>query len=247
MRRHLTAYFRAKVYPLLTPLAFDPGHPFPLVSNRSKNFAVAVRHQRRTKFARVKVPDTLPRFIEVPRPEVHGILEREAQHAAAGRPAHVIIKCNAVTDPAIVRALYRASQAGVRIDTIVSGVCALKPGIPEVSETIHVRSVVGRFLEHSCVYCFANGGSAEVDLGSADLMERNPDRRVETLCRVGDAEIADHLRSIVLDAYLRDCDRAYVLTGPRYERACDRAGEPFSAQQFLLDWYRTTPLAGEES
>lgn len=167
------------------------------------------------------------------------LLEREAAHATAGRPAHVIIKCNAVTDPAIVRGLYRASQAGVRIDMIVRGVCALKPGIKGVSESIHVRSVVGRFLEHSRVYWFENGDSAEMYIGSADLMERNLDRRVETLCRVADADIANHIRSVVLDAYLRDTDRAYVLAGDRYETADKPGAEAFSAQQFLLDLYRT--------
>ena len=181
------------------------------------------------------------------RSRLMALLEREAAHAQAGRPARVIIKCNAVTDPAIVRALYRASQAGVRIDMIVRGVCALKPGLAGVSETIHVRSVVGRFLEHSRIYWFENGGTAEVYIGSADLMERNLDRRVETLCRVADPDIAGHLRSVVLDAYLRDTDRAYVLVGDRYQPA-ERSGvEPFSAQQFLLDWYRSEPLSADDA
>jgi polyphosphate kinase len=175
------------------------------------------------------------------------LIERETAHAEAGRPARVIIKCNAVTDPAIVRALYRASQAGVRIDMIVRGVCALKPGLAGVSERIHVRSVVGRFLEHSRIYWFENGGAAEVYIGSADLMERNLDRRVETLCRVADPDIADHLRSVVLDAYLRDTARAYVLVGDRYESAGRSGGEPFDAQQFLLDWYRSEALTADEA
>jgi polyphosphate kinase len=175
------------------------------------------------------------------------LLEREMAHADTGRPAHVIIKCNAVTDPAIVRSLYRASQAGVRIDMIVRGVCALRPGLPGVSETIQVRSVVGRFLEHSRVYYFQNGGKPELFLGSADLMERNLDRRVETLCRVADRNIAEHLRSVVLEAYLRDNDRAYVLDMGTYKPASAGAQAPFSAQQVLIDWYRTHPSASEES
>jgi len=166
------------------------------------------------------------------------LLERERAHVQAGRPGHVIIKNNAVTDPAIVRALYRAAQSGVEIDMIVRGVCCLRPGIEGISERIRVRSVVGRFLEHSRVYYFANGGQPEIYLGSADLMERNLDRRVETLCRVRSAGIVGHLRDVVLDAYLRDTDRAYVLTDGRYVRASPAPGEPrISAQQQLIDRY----------
>src|SRR4029077_1419731 len=97
------------------------------------------------------------------------LLKREMAHVQAGRPAHVIIKNNAVTDPAIVRALYRAAQAGVEIDMIVRGVCCLRPGIVGISQRIRVRSVVGRFLEHSRIYYFANAGQPEVYVGSADL------------------------------------------------------------------------------
>ena len=130
---------------------------------------------------------------------------------------------------------------------IVRGVCALKPGIKGVSETIHVRSVVGRFLEHSRVYWFENGGASEMYIGSADLMERNLDRRVETLCRIADGDIANHIRSVVLDAYLRDTDRAYVLVGDRYETADKPGVEAFSAQQFLLDWYRSDASHPDET
>ena len=128
-----------------------------------------------------------------------GAAAREMAHVQAGRPAHVIIKNNAVTDPAIVRALYRAAQAGVEIDMIVRGVCCLRPGIDGISERIRVRSVVGRFLEHSRIYYFKNAGQPEVYVGSADLMERNLDRRVETLCPVRNPGIADHLRDVVLE------------------------------------------------
>ena len=155
---------------------------------------------------------------------------------AEGRPAHIIVKNNAVTDPGIIRALYRASQAGVEIDLIVRGVCCLKPGIPGVSERIRVRSVVGRFLEHSRVYWFANNGAEEVYLGSADLMERNLDRRVEAVCRVRDAAIAHHIRHVVLEAYLREHHRAYELIGATYQPIVSPPGTP-SAQQHLLAWY----------
>jgi polyphosphate kinase len=171
------------------------------------------------------------------------MLDREISHAAAGRPARVIVKNNAITDPAIVRALYRASRAGVAVDLIVRGVCSLKPGVAGVSEHIRVRSVVGRFLEHSRVYWFANGGHDDLYLGSADLMERNLDRRVEVICRVRDDAIVRHIRDVVLDAYLRDSDRAYVLTGNRYEPVASEPGPPVNAQQELLAWYtsRSSP------
>jgi len=169
-------------------------------------------------------------------------------HAQAGRPAQVIIKNNAVTDPAIVRALYRAAQAGVEIDMIVRGVCCLRPGITGISQRIRVRSVVGRFLEHSRIYYFANAGDPEVYVGSADLMERNLDRRVETLCRVRNAGIAGHLREVVLDAYLHDTDRAYVLTDGRYVGANATPGAPrLSAQQLLLERYTSPQSAPEDA
>ena len=171
------------------------------------------------------------------------LLDREVDHARNGRPAHVIFKNNAVTDPAMIRALYRAAQAGVEMDLIVRGVCCLKPGIPGVSDRIRVRSVLGRFLEHSRVYWFANGGADEVYLGSADLMERNLDRRVEAVCRVRDAGITRHIRHIVLQAYLDDTHRAYGLTGARYEPIAGRNGASPSAQQHLLDWYAAQPVA----
>jgi polyphosphate kinase len=171
------------------------------------------------------------------------LLDREADHARNGRPAHVIIKNNAVTDPAIMRALYRAAQAGVEIDLIVRGVCCLKPGVPGVSERIRVRSVLGRFLEHSRVYWFANGGTDEAYLGSADLMERNLDRRVEAVCRIRDAGITRHIRHVVLQAYLDDTHRAYELTGVRYEPIAGLEGASRSAQQHLLDWYTARSVA----
>ena len=173
------------------------------------------------------------------------LVDREIDHARHGRPAHIIVKNNAITDPAIVRALYRAGQAGVEMDLIVRGVCCLKPGMPGVSERIRVRSVVGRFLEHSRVYWFANGGQDDLYIGSADLMERNLDRRVEAMCPVRDSRLVRHVRDMVLDAYLRDTERAYTLRGSAYAAATVDEASRSNAQEELLEWY-TSRLGGEE-
>jgi len=165
------------------------------------------------------------------------LIMREAEHARAGRPARMIIKVNSVTDDQMIRVLYRASQAGVSMDLIVRGICSLRPGIPGISDHITVRSIVGRFLEHSRIYWFLNGGQEEMYFGSADLMERNLDRRIEALAQVRDPEILEHLRDVVLNSYLRDTDRAFVLdSAGRYERPSSGSGA-FNAQQFLLQHY----------
>jgi polyphosphate kinase len=167
------------------------------------------------------------------------LVEREMEHAKAGRPARLIIKNNAVADPGIIKVLYRASQSGVQVDMITRGVCCLRPGIPGISDRIQVRSIVGQFLEHSRVYYFENGGAPEVYIGSADLMERNLDRRVETLCPVTDPAMRQLLRDAVLEVLLSDTDRAWTLhTDGSYVRATAPEGvPPLNSQRFLLEWY----------
>jgi polyphosphate kinase len=167
------------------------------------------------------------------------LVEREMEHAKAGRPARLIIKNNAVADPGIIKVLYRASQSGVQVDMITRGVCCLRPGIPGISDRIQVRSIVGQFLEHSRVYYFENGGGPEVYIGSADLMERNLDRRVETLCPVTDPNMRQLLRDAVLEVLLSDTDRAWTLhTDGSYVRATAPEGvPPLNSQRFLLEWY----------
>jgi polyphosphate kinase len=165
------------------------------------------------------------------------LIMREAEHARSGQAARIIIKVNAITDDQMIRVLYRASQAGVPIDLIIRGICSLRPGITGISDNIKVRSVVGRFLEHSRMFWFENAGDEELYIGSADLMERNLDRRVETLTPVLDKDIRTHLRGVVLDAYLQDTDRAMVLdSGGRYAKPEAAAGS-FNAQQVLLKHY----------
>ncbi|MGQ0735007.1 MAG: polyphosphate kinase 1 [Acidobacteriota bacterium] len=167
------------------------------------------------------------------------LIDREMEHAQAGRPARIIIKNNAVADQGTIKALYQASQAGVKIDMIVRGVCCLRPGVPNVSERIGVRSIVGRFLEHSRLYYFLNGGDEELYMGSADLMERNLDRRVEVVCPIQDPTLKRHLRDTVLEALLSDTHRAWELqTDGNYRRVKPAEGiEPLNSQQFLLEWY----------
>jgi polyphosphate kinase len=167
------------------------------------------------------------------------LVEREIEHAKAGRPARIITKNNGVADAAMIRTLYRASQAGVRIDMVVRGICCLRPGIPGISDRIHVRSIIGRFLEHSRIYYFENAGLPEVYIGSADLMERNLDRRVEVLCPITDPALKQHLRETVLEALIGDTDRAWILQPDgSYARAVPPQGAAaLNSQKYLLEWY----------
>jgi polyphosphate kinase len=150
-------------------------------------------------------------------------IAREAAHARDGRRAHIILKMNSLVDPPMIRALYRASQAGVDIDLIVRGICCLKPGVPGVSERIRVRSLIGRFLEHSRIFYFHNDGKPEYFIGSADLMPRNLDRRVEAVTPVVDPALQAELRH-VLTICLEDTRQAWQLDGERWTRVPSRAG-----------------------
>jgi len=164
------------------------------------------------------------------------LLEEEAEHARKGEPARVIAKMNALTNKAVIQALYRASQAGVKIDLIVRGACCLRPGIPGVSENITVRSVLGRFLEHSRLFYFRAGGRELLFCSSADWMSRNLVRRVETCFPIEDAGIRQRLLHEDLELYLGDDVRAWMLrsTG-RYERRFPLEVEARDAQTSLLE------------
>ena len=163
------------------------------------------------------------------------LIEREREHAEAGREAYIAAKVNRLTDLDTVDALYRASQAGVKIDLIVRGSCMLRPGVPGLSQTVHVRSIVGRFLEHSRIFHFANGGDHEVYIGSADWMSRNMDRRVEVVTPVRDEQLKSYLKDVVVPAYLRDNIAARILTAEgTYQTPQIGAGEePFHSQLFF--------------
>jgi polyphosphate kinase len=151
---------------------------------------------KQQKFRRLLVaPVTLRRSMEA-------LIERETQHALDGRTAHIKAKMNALVDPRIIALLYQASQAGVQIDLVVRGMCSLRPGVAGVSDNIRVRSVIGRFLEHSRLFWFANSGKPDVFLGSADWMPRNLDRRIEAVTPIDAPELKQRLEQL-LDLYLQ--------------------------------------------
>ncbi|MFG1997838.1 RNA degradosome polyphosphate kinase [Spirillospora sp. NPDC048911] len=153
-------------------------------------------------------------------------VEREIENHRAGRPARVRVKCNSLVDEVVIDALYHASQAGVPVDIWVRGICALRPGVEGLSETIRVRSVLGRFLEHSRVFAFENGGEPEVWFGSADLMHRNLDRRVEALVRVTERTQRTELVGL-LDRAMDDGTQAWWLDGDgTWTRRAAMTGEP---------------------
>lgn len=163
-------------------------------------------------------------------------IEREAAHARAGRPARIVAKMNAINEPQVIRALYRASQAGVRIELIVRGACTLRPGVEGVSDHIRVFSIVGRFLEHHRVYWFANDGAPELFGASADWLERNLLHRVETCFPFLDPEIAARVKHEVIDNYLADNTQAWELQADGSYRHLRPEGDamPHSAQSWLL-------------
>jgi polyphosphate kinase len=162
------------------------------------------------------------------------LIEREAAHAKAGKPAAIIAKMNGLIDRRTVETLYAASQAGVEIDLIIRGMCSLRPGVKGLSERIRVRSIVGRFLEHSRIFSFANGGKEEIYCGSADWMPRNLVERCEVVFPVTQPDLHKRLREEILAAYLADNTKARLLQPDgEYVRA-PRVGAPFSVQDHLM-------------
>src|SRR5215471_10809993 len=173
------------------------------------------------------------------------LIEREADHARRGRPARIIAKMNALLDKKVILALYQASQAGVEIDLLVRGICALRPGVRGVSDRIKVRSIVGRFLEHSRIYYFGNGGEEEIYLGSADWMPRNLYDRVEVIFPIKDDLLRERVKNEILDSYLADNMKARIgqkdgsYVRPWQLKAGKRQAPPtgdaaFNAQQFFI-------------
>jgi polyphosphate kinase len=179
------------------------------------------------------------------RQRLTALIEREIAHQKAGRGGHIILKLNALVDRDVIRALYQASQASVRVDLLVRGMCCLRPGLPGVSDNIRVASLVGRFLEHSRIFYFANGGQEEAYLGSADLMARNLDRRVEILFPIENARHIRYLRDDVLGTYLADNFKARILRPEgKYVRMVPQPGEALiDSQAALLAMRHHPPVA----
>jgi polyphosphate kinase len=164
------------------------------------------------------------------------LVRREIEHQRRGEPAHLIFKFNSLVDKRVIRLLYEASCAGVRVDLLVRGICCLRPGLEGLSENVRVVSIVGRFLEHSRIFYFRNGGQEEVYLGSADLMPRNLDRRVETLFPVEDPALVRRLRDEILATYLADNLKGHLMAadGSYVKLRPEPGTEPLNSQEWLI-------------
>ena len=175
------------------------------------------------------------------RDEFDFLVRREIQHAFEGRGGHLILKMNALVDPKLIRRLYEASMAGVKVDLLVRGICCLRPGLQGISDNIRVTSIVGRFLEHSRIYYFANGGEPEIFMGSADLMPRNLDRRVETIFPVQDAALKTRLVDEILAIQMADNVKARELQSDgTYKRLAPGDDTPINSQTWFMEQARIT-------
>jgi polyphosphate kinase len=166
-----------------------------------------------------------------------GLIRREQEHAQAGRPAHIVAKMNALLEPSVIESLYQASRSGVEIDLIIRGLCILRPGVKGMSDRIRVRSIVGRFLEHSRIFHFANGGNGEVYLGSADWMPRNLFERCEVAFPIRAPEAIARIHDEILPAYLADTVKARLLQADGTYLRANKIGieaPAFSSQDFLM-------------
>ena len=181
------------------------------------------RHYRKLLVAPVELRD-----------KFNALLDREIEHKRQGRPARVIAKINRLADLQLIEKLYEVSRAGVEVDLIVRGISMLRPGIPGLSENIRVRSVVGRFLEHSRVFWFANGGDEEVYIGSADWMTRNLKHRIEVVAPVSDPQAKRYLRDVLLDAYLTDNTKARELQPDGRYTPVLTDSQPFNSQEYFI-------------
>jgi polyphosphate kinase len=170
--------------------------------------------------------------------DILSLIARETAHAKAARPARIIAKINGLLDPPTIEALYTASQAGVEIDLIVRGMCALRPGVPGLSDNIRVRSIIGRFLEHSRIFWFANGGAEEIFCGSADWMARNLHERCEVVFPIYDPSAKHRLRHEIIESYLRDTLKARLMRPDGTYVHAPKTTTALSAQDWLMELSR---------
>jgi len=186
------------------------------------------------------------------RARMEAMIQREIEHQTQGRKSHLIFKTNALVDPEMIQLLYRASQAGVRVQLLVRGICCLRPGLDGISDCIEVTSIVGRFLEHSRIYYFHNGGDEEVYLGSADLMPRNLDHRVEILFPLVDQKLVARVRDEFLERYLSDTvkarrmlsDGSYVRKKPANGKAAFNSQESWIPKRRSMESHESTETLG---
>jgi len=232
MRRYIhlsTGNYNTVTAHLYTDLGFFTANP-EIGEDATHLFNALTGYSAKSDYRKLLVaPTNLRKCIE-------GMIARETAHAAAGREARIVIKCNSIVDPRIIKLLYAASRAGVQVELLARGICCLRPGLKGVSDNIRVTSIVGRFLEHSRIFYFLNGGEEEVYLGSADMMPRNINRRVEVLFPVTKPVLVRQIRDRMLAVYLQDNVKARRMNADgTYSRVKPKKGErAVNAQLALL-------------
>jgi polyphosphate kinase len=220
----------AKIYTDLSFFTCDPG----LTRDAAYLFNFLTGYAPPKEFAKLVLA---PRDL---RDTLMKLIEAEIEHAKAKRPATIWLKMNALVDPGMIDALYRSSQAGVHVELVVRGMCSLRPGVPGLSDTIHVKSIVGRFLEHARIFCFGNGEAlpspnAKVYLSSADWMPRNFDWRVEAMVPLENPTVHAQVMDQIMVADIKDQKNSWVLKPDGSYVHAPIAAEAFSAHEYFMN------------